>query len=306
MQSFEEKFEPKRNKDLTMILSNVILIILTGLILVLAFDYYESRINTVTLNENRFLTTEWHLLQELKAQTDQKLLEKDKEIAELRRKYMELSQGGSNTSELQEIEEKLEQAQKERDQIASQRLEVPDDTEAEAERSSPLQEIDISKPSTPLAKVLQKKVETLEAQLKEKESEVEVLKNEINELKAEYEENLEEHRGLVEKKDNRIDQLVERINRSKEIAGKALSRLNEKVKENQSGAGPSVEVLNTRALLRALASQPEVRAAYPNLQESLERYFRVYGMQRRLEGRREAYSTASEVVTPVIQALTAQ
>src|SRR6056297_67440 len=107
MYEAKEEFKPQRNIDIHPIISNLVLLVFAAVFLWFTISAYEARIKAVSMQENRFLTTEWHLLQELKVQTDQQLLEKDQEIAKLRQQYLKLAQSNASSTELQQLKEKL-------------------------------------------------------------------------------------------------------------------------------------------------------------------------------------------------------
>jgi hypothetical protein len=73
------------------------------------------------LTDNRFLTTEWRLMRELKARTDQELRDKDSEIDALRLQYLRLKGAGSSAELLADIEAAMARAESERAAILASR-----------------------------------------------------------------------------------------------------------------------------------------------------------------------------------------
>jgi len=54
--------------------------------------------------------------------------------------------------------------------------------------------------------------------------------------------------------------------------------------------------IKTRSLVRAIVSSSAVSATYPDLLQSLDHYFEVYGQQERLRGQLDAYAAIMESV----------
>jgi len=81
----------------------------------------RKRAETATLKDNRFLTTEWRLMRELKARTDQELRDKDREIDALRLQYLRGKGSGSSADLLAEIEAAMARAESERAAILASR-----------------------------------------------------------------------------------------------------------------------------------------------------------------------------------------
>ena len=87
----------------------------------------RKRAETATLKDNRFLTTEWRLMRELKARTDQELRDKDREIDALRLQYLRLKGAGSSAELSADLEAAMARAESERAAILASRTnpEVP-------------------------------------------------------------------------------------------------------------------------------------------------------------------------------------
>jgi hypothetical protein len=88
--------------------------------------YYEHRRIEQARHESRFVTAEWQLLAQLKADTDRQLQAKDRQIAELRRRLLDLPNDARLTERQQEqrtlLQEAIETAYLERQQILTTRL----------------------------------------------------------------------------------------------------------------------------------------------------------------------------------------
>lgn len=281
------------------IVSNLVLIVFTAAGLWIAAEHYEERMRETSIAENRFLTTEWHLLQELKRETDRQLAEKDREIAALRQEYEQLRRGDESEDRLSELQLRLEQAREEREQILSQRLEAPaesdmereDETEAESEVPADSAVEGVAVTDSPGESILD---DVLERR-------IQALDEELTTLEREYERSEEDYEERLEEASARAERLSEALTRANEAAAAALEELRRRGAASERREGPSVDDLNTRTLLRALVSTPEIRSEYPNLLESLDRYFEVYAREKRLEGRREAYESAREALQRVIE-----
>jgi len=276
MQIDDEELKPQRNSAVFPVITNIILLVLTVGFLWGAVSYYEDRITAVSLNESRFITTEWHILQELKAQTDRQLQEKDKEIAALRRQYRELVQGDADPQELQALEAQLQKAREEREDITSRRLEVRED--ADGEEAERLEALPFFPSSDSLTELLRQEIETLEAQL--------------SELREEY-----RRRGAENRR--RIEELSSELQQTEAAVDGALEELEQMKEASERREIPQIDDLKTGALLQAIVSSPEIRAVYPDLAESMDRYLRVLALGHRLEGRRDAYADALEVLEPL-------
>jgi len=79
-----DDFRLRRKRDLFPVVSSLALTLVLAGVLSVAFFNYRNRMQDIVLSENRYLTAEWRLLQELKAQTDAELREKDQQINELK------------------------------------------------------------------------------------------------------------------------------------------------------------------------------------------------------------------------------
>jgi len=249
------------------VVSNLLLILCTAMLLWLASSIYHERIREVSLNENRFLTTEWHLLQELKEQTDQQLTEKDREIADLRRQYSQLQLHAQSPRELEELQAKLRQAEAERQEIFTQRLEVVPLT-AEEESSTtdePPAKSKASQSNTEMTTLLREHIKTLQTQLEESNVHTEVLQKEINTLREANEELEEKYGRVTASNRQQISRLYEQTAGARRTAEAAIRTLEQRIQNSERMKETDIDALNTRSLLRAIISSPAIRSEYPDL-----------------------------------------
>ena len=115
---------PRRKIYPFLIVVNLIIVSIGVGILLVASRGYQVQVRAVVDDESRFVTTEWQVLRELKIQTDRQLLQKDREISELRQRYLLMTRQGGDSEELREIERRLQEAEDERQVILSKSLEL--------------------------------------------------------------------------------------------------------------------------------------------------------------------------------------
>ena len=279
MNMSNEELHPNKNRDLVSILSNLLLVLFTVLFLWIAFSYYEDRIQAVTLDENRYLTTEWQLLEELKAQTDEQLAEKEREIAELQRKYNELRQQNASDQELKAVQNQIAQAKDEKELILSQRI----------DQSSTAGSISPAAINPSINSLLEQKVKKLEHELEQSRQKIEQLRNNIEGLNS-------EHRKTVQQLRTENRTLSNELTQENETQSEVLEELIRRLKMLDRVQTPDMEDINTRVLLKAIVSSPTVRSEYPQLQTKLDRYFQILSNQHLLEGRQAAYREAIELI----------
>lgn len=224
---------------------------------------HRHGIEKETLNDNRFLTTEWHLLQELKEQTDKMLREKDGEIALLRAKYHESRTQNISPSELLKLEAELRRAENERAEILAARLSARPPTftpSASVARATGRESATARATTTPLS-VLVAEDKAGDSVEKASPSTTEPVAGSNPQSRAGSGETIDVIAGALEKKIAEID----------------------------AEPPPQLESIRTRALLRALVSSPAIRAEYPDLLDALDRSFGDYGRQEWLKGQKAAY-----------------
>lgn len=255
--------------DFFIITSNLILFLFTTLFLLIVPKYYKNRIDDITLNENRFITTEWRLLQELREQTDKELLEKEQEIAELNKRYLKLIEGDAPSEELKKINTRLKQAQKEREQILSRQ-------KTEEESNIDKQKIWVkglapSNMDPAIISFYKTRIDILENQL-EKANDMKTTNSENN-----YSNFIDEQKQLK----TELLSLKEEIN----------IRLN-----NINTSTPGIDEINTRSIIRAILSSNAIKAQHPDLLDSFDIYINNFGYRERQVGQKEAYSIILEQI----------
>lgn len=114
----------RKTTDRAVLLLNVGLVVLVALFILFSVRHFDQRTRQVSLKESRFLLTEWHLLQTLKAQTETQLQEKDQQISSLTKRIDELSKQQGAEEELQVLRNLLKSVEEERAAIASRRAAV--------------------------------------------------------------------------------------------------------------------------------------------------------------------------------------
>lgn len=70
-----------------------------------------------------------------------------------------------------------------------------------------------------------------------------------------------------------------------------------------SDAPEVIDLVGTRALLRAVVDSPAIREQYPNLYEDMETYFQALSRERTAEGRATAFRAASEAIEALAEEL---
>jgi DNA repair exonuclease SbcCD ATPase subunit len=254
--------------------------------------WFHVRMAAVSLTENRFITMEWSLLQQLKLQTDTQLLQKDQEIADLRRQYLRLAEANSSPSELKELETRLQEVDDAREKIASQGASSAGGSAATPQivlpEVSPL--VDPAK----LPELLMAHINTLQAQLDERRLYAQMLEQQLATSNNVQTPQPAAADAAAEIK--RAEELQRKLAEAKTAVAAARSQV-EKAKQEINVAGTlSIENLNTWTLLRALVSSPEIRVKYPDLLKSMDQYFQAYGNQQRQKGNLEAYSAALQTL----------
>jgi len=179
-----DDFRLRRKRDLFPVVSSLALTLVLAGVLSVAFFNYRNRMQDIVLSENRYLTAEWRLLQELKAQTDAELREKDQQINELNDRYLRLVRSHASASDLGKIEDQLRQVKRERQEIEARRLDAAP-TGMIASDSALLKGPLSADNQSPLTGLLQKDLETSRKEIENKAVRIEALGKEIMNLDAE-------------------------------------------------------------------------------------------------------------------------
>jgi len=288
MQSSFDDSQPRQKKDWFPLLSNLGLLLFGAAFLWVAFARYHDRLAAISLNESKFITTEWRLLQELKSQTDQELLQKDQEIADLNRRYLLLIRNNASPPQVAEVRQQLNQARAERNQILSRSIPPPPPEPATiaagADSLAPASTVT-------LTALLQKRITALQTQLDDGRLIIRTLERSQN-VGTGGQTSAQSDLAGIEKDRARISELSETVSRLTSEISSARAELGLKLQSLNSPQVLGLEELDTRALVRALISTPEARAAYPGLLESFDRFLQRYGERERLNGQAEAYAAA--------------
>ena len=262
----------KANAEAYLLLSNTVLVACAAAVLGAAVYFHRRGIETTTLDDNRFLTTEWHLLQELKAQTDEMLREKDHEISRLRAQYRESKDRALSPGLLEELEAELKRAEEERAAILSSRLAARPQAFAPSSAGDRSAEPSAQTPartaSTPLSALL---AETASASVQGTTPSSAVAAPPGGDAPV----------GTAT---------------ASEAYDKLTRLLELKIGEIDSEPPPKIESIRTRTLIRALVNSPSIRSEYPDLLEALDRSFEDYGRQEWLKGQKAAYVFATEAI----------
>lgn len=284
-------------RDMPLIMLCLGLLTGTGVLWLAADRIYAGRINDSVLRENRFLTTEWQLLKELKDQTDRLLRDKDRLIGELRARYLASLKGNAPLEFLAELERELARAEAERSEILSARLSglplpaVLSDAAGGGSLGSPSPD-DVE---DPLLEELGRHVARLENELREKALESAEYASELETVRRE---NASLRSAALRAAESAASEVspAESASSEAEAAEPSLEEVRTLLENERaalaSARSPALSDLKTRVLLRAIVRTPAIRGEYPELPEAVDRYFALYGEAERLEGKREAYAAA--------------
>lgn len=302
MKDPRDGFAPRHAHDSFMVYSNVFLAVVTMALIGAAALGSRARLSSISLAENRFITTEWRLLQALKADTDRLLMEKDRQISDLRRRYYVLVQDPGAVSSLLEVESQLRQAEEERGAILSQRMDALAKP-AEAPASSAVAATR-AVAATYASEALRARVVTLETQLAEQKSLVAALNARLSALDRASRQAAAEYAEALGVRNASLSALSARLAALERAADAAADGLRKRIGGLEALEGLTVEELATKALVRALISSPNVRAQYPGLLDAFDRYLVSYGLIERRAGRDEAYGYGLHAFDSVFQSQT--
>ncbi len=294
------EFQPSRHEMRGPIISNVVLAVATAAVLWWAFTSYQNDITVQTAAGSRYLTMEWNLLQELKSQTDAQLKEKEQEIASLRRQYARLlAQGGtaSDESAIRDLERQLAEAEAQRKSLLQDRIEVVNPTLLQNRetqipstasggtttgiaRSSPADTP--QRNDSPVTTLLRREIDVMEERLSRSEETQRQLIVALEESEA--------RRAALETRINEtIARLPSRLPTDDDAPSETLP----------AGGETTLNMIATRAVVRAVITSPEIRREYPDLVDRLDEYIATVEVRARQAGRREAYAEASEAIEAI-------
>lgn len=298
--------------------SNLLIFTITAAILVAAFSSHERRIGTSTADASRFVTAEWRLLQQLKEETDQQLAAKEREIAALRRRYLDLVDAGAGVDERRQMEAEIRAAEAERDAIVAvridrERLLVPDESDPEAissdagiraaldsiatDRVGPVApETEHPPGGIPLEPVAETADDALFAvglvsAVRQLEEEVALMSSQLDEERA----RVAELAARLEAAQSEAEDAAGGLRSAPVFGSEALPG---EPSEDASRVGNErmIELVNARALVRAIVDSPPIRSEYPGLADELDRYVEERGREQQQRGRADAYASASEAI----------
>lgn len=292
-----EELHPQHRRDLFLIVSILGLALFTVAFIAVASSRYRKQVDEITLGESRYLTTEWRLLQELKAQTDELLRNKEIEIAELTERYKKLAQGNAPAWELWQFEARLRQARAEREAILDRQKKETDEQDI-AERTISVENMP-NRSQSVLTVLYKKRIKALELENREAQRHILALERELSSLGLKQEDVTLIYMKTVSDKSAEIRQLSDALKAFDAALGVAIEEMRRKSGDAQGDIKPGAEEITTLALIRAIATSPSVRARYPELLASLDRYFELYAEKARTEGEQKAYADAAETVESV-------
>ena len=291
------------------------------------------------LRDNKFLTTEWRLMRELKAKTDQELRDKDSEIDALRLQYLRLKETGSSADLLAEIEAAMAKAESERAAILASRANPEAGPAPAAVTSAPPSPSGTSQGSggamgapTAVAAGVAAGPAYTEA-LPNAVSDnalTELLRHRITDLEAALRKS---QAGSVA-----IERKLEamRLDAARQDAGGPSAAAAAVAPAPVAASGPAVPAaqaapwsdadavaailaalegervgladpdtvlslsdLKTRSIMRAIVRSPAIRSQYPDLSEALDRYLELVEKVGYLKGKQEALDEAIRMIEGV-------
>ena len=273
---------------------NLVLFIVAFTAFALFSRLYQTRMEAISGEENRFVTMEWELLQELKRQTDLKLLEKDREIADLRRQYRQLIQQNASEKTLRELELRITIADSERETIIA-------NDPAPGDETSPVASFftgtgSSSADPVSLTTLMAARIETLTAQLRERHVYARTLQEQVLSAGMQPETIVPGEEKEWQERDRRLADYEQTLTDAKRLLAATRQRLGEILDENRDTAKKPVEQLETWILLRAIASSPAIRSEYPDLAGSMNDYLESFAKKERAAARAEAYRESLEAL----------
>jgi len=311
--------------------------LLVGVFLLLwGFDLgLRKQAETATLTDNRFLTTEWRLMRELKAKTDQELRDKDREIDALRLQYLRLKGEGSSAELLADIEAAMARAESERKAILASRTnpEVPPPPAA-ALPAGPSQGsggpagpavapggggtaagASAGIPPNPasdsaLAELLRRRIVSLEEALRKSQAGSAAIERELEALR------LDAARQAVVGASPAVPALASAAPAAPAAApgpaipsaqaapwneGDAVAAILSGLESERAGLADPETVLGlsdlkTRSIMRAIVRSPAIRSQYPDLFEALDRYLELVEKVGYLKGKQEALDEVMQTI----------
>ena len=288
-------YNPLNNQNVFLLVSNGALVVFAVAFIWFSLAFYREKGSEISFSESYFVTTEWNLMQTLKLNTDRQLMNKEQEILGLRQRYLQLLQNPESSQGAMELRNQLRRAEDERRDILSLRLAPPGqanpaDLEAVIAAAPDMSAAAPRSPQSSSASMMfQSRIEMLETQLADEKALSSAISDTLAALSKERELS---SRAFMEELALR-DATIARISAAGSSAFDAIRRDS----QNLEARRQAIELdLNTKVLLRAIASSPEIRARYPDLLASLDRYFDQLALVERLRGRAETYAATSKAL----------
>ncbi len=273
---------------------NIFLVVLALGTIAGAAAFFQRSAYAAVMDENVFLTVEWRLLRELKERTDQLLLDKDRQIDELRRRYLGAGGQSGDSGLPAAIRAELARLESERDAIIASRF-APAQASmlppAGADESPAVSQR--TRQDGAVAELLRDRILALEVDIAEERRAAFSSALELAALRAELAgaiARLADARGPDPASGASDAQTRQHVPAHTDAIA-ALQRLLSGNRDGiaAQGAALTLEDIRTRTLLRAIVRTQAIRDEYPDLAASLDRYFRVYAEDERRKGRLEAY-----------------
>lgn len=275
-----QDFRPKKRTWTHLIISNLALLIVSAGLLAGEWYTISNRQIMDVGKENRFLTTEWYLLQELRAQTDEELRSKDQEIASLKQLYQHMRAQNRSRDELTQIEEQIRKAESDRETIFLSSVKAglrpslaPSVTDIDAQAT-------LSGGDSLTIDLLKQRVLSLEA-----------LHDQILARAEKAEASLADLRRMLPLATIPSSELTQ-----KELSRAQIQSVMEAARESfRPETPPTVDQLKTISLVRAILSSPELRVKYPSLENSFDVYLERFGNREYTRGRATGYDAALQI-----------
>lgn len=288
----------------------------------------RKQAETATLTDNRFLTTEWRLMRELKARTDQELRDKDREIDALRQQYLRLKGAGSSAELLADIEAAMARAESERAAILASRANpdaLPPAAPVLPSASSPSAVppqgngspagaaaggSPATTPDNALAELLRRRIVGLEEALRRSQAGSAAIERELAALR------LDAARQAAAAPSAAASPAPSSASSAPSVApgpavpsaqaapwseADAVAAILSGLESERAGlADPetvlSLSDLKTRSIMRAIVRSPAIRSQYPDLFESLDRYLELVEKVGYLKGKQEALDEVRRMI----------
>jgi len=287
---------------------------------------FRRQAEIATLKDNRFLTTEWRLMRELKERTDQELRDKDREIDALRQQYLRLKGSGSSAALLADIEAAMARAESERAAILSARAN-PEVAPVAASPSVPsasslspgpsqgsggpadpagayTEALPGRAPDYALAELLRRRIVGLEEALRRSQAGSAAIERELAALRLDA---ARQAAGGPSASAASATQAaapgpaIPSAQAAPWSDADAVAAILSALEGKRAGlddpeAVLSLSDLKTRSIMRAIVRSSAIRSQYPDLSASLDRYLELVEKVGYLKGKQEGLAEARQMV----------